>query len=328
MGMSTLITVRGRELKKNISSGWEKVKPFLPFAVCAEIERSMAKIKSEDFCAEVEEIRLRSGRRVFLTVGGRGERKNISLCVLTREDELSEILDGMCGGSLYAYSESIIKGYITLDGGIRVGVCGHATVEGDVILGVRNISALNIRIPRSIEEPNARVRQTIYDYARKGEGTLIYSPPAQGKTTLLRSLTYSLSKTMRVALIDTRQEFSECFENEELSLDVLSGYPKAEGIRIATAFMSPELIICDEIGAEEAEAIAESQNCGVPLLASTHGSACEDILRRSGMRMLHDCGAFGLYLGIRICYKKGFEYKFQKRGDVYLGDMGHNFCSS
>ena len=325
--MSTLINIRNSGAKTYGSSVWDRIKLFLPHTMFAEIQNTMLEIKKEDARADVEEIRIRSGRRVCLTVGCRGGRRNLFLSMVTYEDELLKILSEMCDGSLYAYSDSIIRGYVSLAGGIRVGVCGHASVEGGNILGVRNISALNVRIPRGIEAVDVRVHKTIYEHARIGEGTLIYSPPAQGKTTLLRALAYSLSKDMRVALVDTREEFSGCFESKDLAIDILSGYPKAEGIRIATAFMSPELIICDEIGAEEAEAIAESQNCGVPLLASTHGSACEDILRRSGMRILHKAGVFGLYLGIRICYGKGFEYKFQKKGDLCFGDMGDNSCS-
>ena len=318
--MSTVITVRGKERKRAGCSAMERVKSFLPYAVGREIEEVIRGLGNDT----VEEIRLRGGRRVSLTVGGIGGKRSLRLSYVCAQDELFSILTAMCDGSLYAYSESIIKGYISLEGGIRVGVCGRASVEEGKILGVRSISALNVRLPCGIMEADRLICGRIRAAAVKGEGTLVYSPPAQGKTTLLRSLAYSLSRDMRVALVDTREEFGGYFEGDGLFLDVLSGYPKAEGIRIATAFMSPELIICDEISPDEARAIAEAQNCGVPLLASTHGGDIDGLLRREGMRALYDAGVFGLYLGIRISYGRGFEYNLQDRREISFGDMGHN----
>ena len=324
--MPTLITVKSKESKIYTPQSFDQIRPYLPYGICFEIEEALKDLGGQE-AARIEEIRLRSGRRVCLTVGYKGERKNLPLSTVMGEDELFDILNRMCGGSMYAYSESIIRGYVALDGGIRVGVCGRASVEDGTIIGVRRISALNVRLSCGVQESDRRICSIIRSAACNGEGTLIYSPPAQGKTTLLRSLAFSLSQSMRVALVDTREEFGGCFEGELLSLDILSGYPKAEGIRIATAFMNPELIICDEIGAEEAAAIAEAQNCGVPLLASTHGKSCEGILRRKGMRMLHDAGVFGLYIGIRIRYGSGFEYDLKNRRDVSFGDMGDNSYS-
>ena len=324
--MPTLITVKSKKSKNYTPHTLERVRAYLPYGICLEIEEVLKDLGGEEL-VKVEEIRLRSGRRVCLTVGCRGERKNLPLPTVLGEDELFDILNRMCGGSMYAYSESIMKGYVALEDGVRVGVCGRASVEDGTVLGVRKISALNLRLPCPIQEVDGRICDIIRSAARNGEGTLIYSPPAQGKTTLLRSLAFSLSQSMRVALVDTREEFGGCFDGELLSLDILSGYPKAEGIRIATAFMNPELIICDEIGADEAEAIAEAQNCGVPLLASTHGKSCEGVLRRRGMRMLYDVGVFGLYIGIRIRYGSGFEYDLKNRRDVSFGDMGDNSYS-
>ena len=324
--MPTLITVKNKESKICTAPSLEQVRLYLPYGICFEMEETLKNLGGQGV-VRIEEIRLRSGRRVSLTVGCKNERKNIFLSTVMGEDELFDILNRMCGGSMYAYSESIIRGYVALEGGIRVGVCGRASVEDGAVLGVRNISALNIRLPCALQASDRRICDIIRASVLNGEGTLIYSPPAQGKTTLLRSLAFSLSQTMRVALVDTREEFGGCFNGELLSLDILSGYPKEEGIRIATAFMNPELIICDEIGAEEAPAIAEAQNCGVPLLASTHGKSCEGILRRKGMRMLHEAGVFGLYLGIRISYGRGFEYDLKNRRDVSFGDMGDNSYS-
>ncbi len=54
----------------------------------------------------LEEIRLRAGRSASLTVGGR----NVLLPLRMTTPELFAILTKMCGGSLYAYSDSINEG--------------------------------------------------------------------------------------------------------------------------------------------------------------------------------------------------------------------------
>ena len=274
----------------------------------------------------VEEIRLRRDRRVYLTVGSGGKKQNFATDIILDADELSKIFERMCDGSLYAYSESIIKGYVSLPSGIRVGVCGRASVENGKIFGVYDISALNIRIPRSdicvAPELLALVKQNI----RQGQGVLIFSPPAQGKTTCLRSLAYELAcgePSMRISVIDTRGELSLVPKNASLALDILTGYPKAEGIRIATLFMNPEAIICDEIGGlDEALSIVDAQNCGVPLIASTHGSSISAVMLKNGITALHTVGAFGLYVSLRIGAGGKYEYKLYGReeADAALAD--------
>ena len=316
--MATLIRVKGKNRERSMPRAFERVGSFLPYRLLAEIE-SMC-VASGRF-EQLQEIRLRAGRRVYLTLGGVGGKRNIALSTVLSAIEISEMLDRMCDGSLYAFSESIIKGYVSLGDGIRVGVCGRASVEDGKVLGVYGISALNIRLPCECLQVDEVLLRRIKECLLGGEGVLIYSPPAQGKTTLLRSLGRMLacgSLPMRVALIDSREEFGDYSDRDELSLDILSGYPKAEGIRIATAFMNPQVIICDEIGSEEeAVAIAQAQNCGVPLIASAHGSSAENLLKRRGMLELHEAGTFGIYVGLRIGVDRGFEYKIQKREELF-----------
>ncbi len=301
----------------------ERISDILPMGVLSELKN----IHTSVYGAErVEEIRLRSGRRAYLTVSGQGIKRNVALSTVLSARELSEILNRMCDGSLYAYSESIIRGYVSLGGGIRVGVCGRASVENGRVLGVYNISALNIRLPCGTARLEPCFLETVRAEMSDGRGVLIYSPPAQGKTTMLRSLGLALSggaEPLRVAVVDTRDELGTIALDERLSLDVLSGYPKAEGIRIATAFMNPQVVICDEIGdEEEAEAIAEAQNCGVPLIATAHGSDAKSILWRRGMRRLHEVGAFGIYVGIRIDKTGGFACRVSRREEISLENIG------
>ena len=315
--MATLINTKNAPICRKNKPVWlENIRRFLPQGLCLEIESFLV---SSVGGSSIEEIRLRADRQAYLTLGG-SEKRNLMLNSKTSYDEISEILGKMCEGSLYAYGESIVKGYISLSGGIRVGICGHASLSGSRIIGIYNVSALNIRIPCGDVLVDDKLIERVRALSKQGKGTLIYSPPAQGKTTLLRNIAKFLSggkHPMRVAVVDARDELGAFLGNDRLSVDILYGYPQAEGIRIATTFMNPEVILCDEIGSEEdAKAIAHAQNCGVPLVATTHASSVEGLLMRSGMKHLYNIQAFDMYIGIKINEKNGFEYKFQNRGEI------------
>ena len=305
-----------------------RLQELLPPAIVREAEKYLCGHASAR--GRLEEIRLRTERRVYFTVGKDGRKQNIMLDVRISHGELTKIFDRMCDGSLYAYSESIIKGYISVGCGIRVGVCGRASVESGRIVGVYSVSSLNLRMPCHCAPIDERLGTAVAECVRRTEGVLIYSPPAQGKTTLLRSLCTRLTsgaRPMRVALVDTREEFGFLANEHELSVDVLTGYPKAEAIAIATAFMNPEVIICDEIGSpDEAKSIAAAQNCGVPLIATAHGEDICSLMRRPSMLELHKIRAFGLYMGIRISRAGGFDSVFHtgEEVDALLADNKNN----
>jgi stage III sporulation protein AA len=320
--MATVIRTRsGDTSPARTSAVEERLRELLPSSLWLEIESFLSAYGRS---AVIEEIRLRSGRNAYVTLGD--ERENLVMTTVTDSQTLSSILERICDGSLYAYSESLIKGYVSAGCGIRVGVCGRAPVEGGRILGIYDISALNIRLPCGTVKVGQELLVAVRQSIAHGEGVLVYSPPAQGKTTLLRSLAYCLASgenPLRVSLIDTRDELWPCGTGGELSIDLLSGYPKAEGIRIATAFMNPQVIICDEIGStEEAEAIAEAQNSGVPLIASAHGTSPRGLLQRRGMKKLFDVRAFGLYVGVFMGADKNFRYRIQSAREVELENSG------
>lgn len=302
----------------------EELRRYFPEGLYHEIKEIFKACRTGE---RIEEIRLRKDRCAYLTVGSAERKRNSATDIIVSEDELLSIFNRMCDGSLYAYSESIIRGYVSLPSGIRVGVCGSAAVEGGRIFGVYDISALNIRIPRSDILADLGLLEAVRKNIRLGQGVLIFSPPAQGKTTCLRSLAYALasgSEPMRVSVIDTRGELSFRPKSESasksdraLSIDAFVGYPKAEGIRISTFFMNPEVIICDEIGSkEEALAIADAQNCGVPLIASAHGSDISSVMLKSGIYTLHKACAFGLYVSLRIGRGGGFRYSLYGREEA------------
>ena len=284
----------------------------LLYALSALPYRLSDEIRKSGYMGVIEEIRLRQGRRASIVVRG----NNIILSTVLDKSEMSTTLTGMCQGSLYAFSETINQGYISLPYGIRVGVCGSASCEGGRIIGVREITSLSIRIPSRIIDAGECICSLLTEFDRI-RGVLIYAPPGVGKTTLLRSVAKKLSSgdaPLRTVVIDTRGELSFSNEGQGLCIDVLSGYPRREGVEIATRCLNAEVIICDEIGDyEEAMALVSSHNCGVPLIASAHAASIDELLARTGIRLLHEAGIFGAYVGISRSDGKGFLYQIHRR---------------
>ncbi len=240
---------------------------------------------------EINEIRLRALGRVSLTCRG----ENIALDFRVGEREIRECVVKLCRGSVYAHGETMRRGYIMAEGGIRVGVCGRLAADGRAL---GEITSLNIRVPHMIRGICDKLLAQCVVGGRI-RSTLIYSPPGVGKTTLLRDIASRLARTHRVAIIDTRGEIYVPEMFEYTLCDALVGYSRAEGIEIATRTLSPELLICDEIGdADEARQMLSAVNAGVPIIASAHAASVGELTARPNIRMLHDGRVFSAYVGI------------------------------
>ena len=256
----------------------------------------------------IEEIRLHRDRYASVTSGG----KSFFTSVTTGEKEMSDILKRMCGGSLYAFSQTINQGYLTMTGGIRVGVCGSAALENGKVIGVTGISGLILRIPHALRiDVSPLLRR--FGSPLTPFGMLLYAPPGVGKTTLLRSMAEALSSPapgLRTVVVDTREELCFSLSKKESNLDILLGYPKDVGIEIAVRSMGAQVVICDEIAASDARAILSAANCGVPLIASAHAATCRELLLRPDLRSRHRTHVFGEYVGIQRSLGGGFTYHF------------------
>ena len=265
----------------------------------------------------VREIRLRSGRPVEL----RGERTlypDITGGFCTdpsgspplKHSRLQECFYALCGQSVHSRAPELRKGFVTLPGGHRVGVAGiPIREEGSAIAGFKTVSSLNLRIARRCVAPlPEEAAQVLQNFT----GLLVAGPPGSGKTTLLRAVAEQLCQTGRtVAVVDERCELFPCAQQGfafELPLhcDVLSAWPKAQGILQAVRTLGPDVILCDELGdGEEVRAVMQGLHAGVRFVLTVHAASREDLSRRPPLRELTSTGAFDRLILLESCLRPG-----------------------
>ena len=226
--------------------------------------------------AETEEIRLRSGRPPSVLIGGR--EKSLGGRAVENAD-IVYVLDRASRSSLHSVRDELRSGFVTAQGGIRIGICGR--VGGDT---VREFSSLAIRLPHEKRGVGAEIIKKLAPFDKS---VLVISPPGGGKTTFLRELIRCASESgRRVSVCDERCEIAALWNGQasfELGAmtDVMSGCSKAEGIVMLLRAMNPEIIAFDEIGADaDFEAVERAVCCGVNIFATAHGATVEDIRRR------------------------------------------------
>ena len=244
--------------------------------------------------APVEEIRLRAGRAPAIVMRRREHplAAQAGTAPVTPE-MLQRVLMAACRQSQYAVQEQLREGFLTITGGVRIGVCGSAVVQGGQIAGIREITSLAIRIPYEIRHPPQLLRPSL-------DGScLLAGAPGSGKTTLLRSCIRVLSEMgQRVAVVDERLELAggaggyHAFDLGPCT-DVLSGCKKAEGMLMLLRGMNPDWIAVDEITQpEDLDAIRQLAGCGVRLLATIHAGSREELEQKPLCRAMLSSGLF------------------------------------
>lgn len=300
--------MQATERARAVSPLPKALRAALPAALVGEIDRRGIPY--------IEELRLHEERVTTVSVG----EKNLPLAFLASAAEMRETLQRMCGGSLYAYSQTIRQGYLTLAGGIRVGVCGTAATENGQVIGVSAVTGLIVRIPHRVRVDVSLLTERLLAPRADG-GMLIYSPPGVGKTTVLRAVAEAVSAPphlRRTVAVDTREELCYGLGGSDLCLDVLVGYPRDVGIEIAVRSLGAQTVIVDEIGNRaDALAVLCAANCGVPIVASAHASSLPELLLRPSFREMHEARVFAHYVGL-FRDADGMRFQIAERRDLRL----------
>ena len=244
---------------------------------------------------ELEEIRVRTGRPVQLLYAG-DER---ILPLFADEAFCSLLLENLAEHSTYVRQAELCEGFLTLRGGCRVGVTGRISIGGHMV----DVTSFNLRIAREHKGcADGALPLLMKDGALMP--TLILSPPGMGKTTLLRDIARQLSngtdgrRGYKVAIADERSELAGGgggvpILDVGLRTDVMDGCTKAQAMERMLRSMSPEVIVTDELGnMADAEAVCRASSGGICVLASAHGGAVSDIMRRPYLAPLLGNGCF------------------------------------
>ncbi len=257
-----------------------------------------------------EEIRLCAGKEATVVkksgtyfISESGECTEKRRAAIFSKEEIKEIIKMFCKNSIYSYQDKLRQGFITLEGGHRVGVAGRCVNENGRIKSITDISALNIRIAKEVK--GAATSVIPYIIGNKIKNCLIISPPGCGKTTMLRDICRILGGERymkKVALADERGEIASMYDslpaNDIGALTfVMDGCPKYEGMMSLLRSSSPEVMITDEIGSEEDSlAILQAVKSGVSVICSIHASSINDAMSKEGIKKLLEENVFSVFV--------------------------------
>lgn len=280
--MLTIIIIGHRTVSK--MNKLNSAASMLPIALNSEIL-----ILPETEREKIEEIRLRAGQAMTVLING--EERLIAEGHTVTVDDLESVLECATGASVHAVETSMANGYINVDGGIRLGICGNAIMRSGAVCGIRNLSSLSLRIPKEIRGVAANELRQMNQNGLTD--ILIASPPGSGKTTCLREFIRVISDSgKRISVADERGEIAAVSGGTPQfdvgrHTDIISNAPKAKAAMMLIRAMNPDVLAMDEISSsEDMQSVFEASGCGVRLLATVHARDLDDLYSRKLYRRL------------------------------------------
>ena len=258
---------------------WEALIGLLPQSLKEDVDKQGRE--------QLQELRLRLGMQPELIT----KCGNSHLRHTVTNEMLQHIVNNACRYSPWT-ATTAASGYITAQGGHRIGLCGEVIMRSDQMADVKNLSSICIRVARDFPGIGSKI-------ATNGS-LLIIGRPGCGKTTLLRDIIRNRSENRQgsVGVVDERGELfpnvqgKPCFPPGSRT-DILSGCPKGRGVELLLRTMSPATIAVDEITADaDCKGLLHAAWCGVDLIATAHAGSVRDFLMRPVYRPLVESHIF------------------------------------
>ena len=245
----------------------------------------------------LEEIRMRVGQPVSLRMGCVEKE----LWPRVEPEHLDQVIQRACHHSVYACMDTLREGYLTIEGGHRIGVCGSGVDRDGRLRTLHLPSSLVLRIAKQVPGCADKL------FPFLDVSTLILGPPGRGKTTVLRDAVRLLSdrKKQRVGLVDERGEIAACIGGvPQLCIggrtDVLVNVRKSTAIMMLLRTMTPQWIAVDEITEQaDIEVMEQAAYCGAYILATAHAFDAEDLKKRPLYRRLLESCVFSRTVVLR-----------------------------
>ncbi|MBS7401326.1 MAG: Flp pilus assembly complex ATPase component TadA [Eubacteriales bacterium] len=253
---------------------------------------------------QVYELRLRANAPVVACVDGR----NFSLPADVTCEDLENIVHKAAEYAIYAVLDQMVKGFITIRGGVRIGIAGELVTDRGQVVAIKNLSSLCIRIPHEVKNCACAVVPYVFALNRPVT-TLLVAPPGAGKTTLLRDLARQIGTkypTLNTLLLDERGELAACYQGEKQldvgqNCDVITGGTKAFGFENGIRSLRPDVIITDEIAtADDVAMLKRAVRSGVVVIASVHAADLGEVRAKPDLGVLVEQGVFERYVVLRM----------------------------
>ncbi|RIU96063.1 stage III sporulation protein AA [Oceanobacillus picturae] len=252
---------------------------------------------------ELQEIRCRLNKQLEIILNTRNEWD--TAITLTKQD-FTYMVNQLSEFSLYRMEDELREGYITIEGGHRIGIAGKVNTMQGAVKAIQHITFLNIRVAKERIGCADKIMPSLYhqDYLN----TLFVGPPQTGKTTLLRDTARQIASgwknisARKVGIVDERSEIAGSIKgvpqhNIGPRADVMDACPKAEGMMMMIRSMSPEVLVVDEIGSKkDVQALLEAINAGVIIISSIHGKSLEELKKRPSLYNLFEQHVFQRFI--------------------------------
>lgn len=284
-------------------------------------------LRIQNIWDDVTQIRIRVNQPVLVELQGEelSLKNDKNEVVVYGERDVEDVFRYLCHDSVYAYENERMQGYMTVEGGHRIGIAGEI-VQNNKGYILKYVRYLNIRVAKEITGVSERIMGSLYENGAPCN-ILIISPPGIGKTTMLRDIVRNFSnKGYTVGLVDERGEIAAAYRGGAsfdcgIHTDVITGGDKENDVSIFVRTFAPKVVAMDEIGSkEDSNIINMAKISGCKILATAHGVDFDDVLKNPKLKLLIENDSFSRFIFLSKVEGERYAVVCDERGNRLCGE--------